>query len=407
MSLVGTAREPHFFVPRADITSSSDSVLSVFDIPSHAAGVSVTDASATRIAAVWACVRLIAGSIAILPIDTYLERDGSRAPAPKNDLWWMLNEEPGPRWTAVSMWEWVARSMLLRGDGFVRVHRRSSRDAAVSDLEPLHSDRVEVVLLKSRRLAYRYTDDFDREVTVDQDDMLHFTGFGYDGRRGVSAVRHYARDAIGTAMATDQFAAKFFGSGAMQKHVVRTPGRLGPEAIKTLRDQWMERYAGLDNAYRPMVLTEGLDVKELSLSAEDSQLLESRKFNVIDIARAFGVPPILIAESEKTSSWGSGVEQIILAFVLFTLQPHLDRWEEELNRKLFRRAGRGCEFNLDRLKAGDTKARGEFLRQLVGGAQGPGVISVNEARNREGLPPIDGADELYDPRKVGSIDAPK
>jgi HK97 family phage portal protein len=147
-----------------------------------------------------------------------------------------------------------------------------------------------------------------------------------------------------------------------------------------------------------MVLTEGLDVKELSMSSIDAELLDSRKYSVIDIARAFRVPPVMIGAQDTTSSWGTGVEAITLGFVKFTLQPYLTRIEQEINRKLIRKPDEFVEFNLKGLLRGDTKAENESLRQARGGSQGPGWLTLNEIRRIDNLPPVPGGDVIYEPK---------
>lgn len=403
---LGTLLEPFFgrraaapvAAPRADVSSSDPRLLEFFGLQRESSGVYVTEQSAMTIAAVWACVRLIAGTVALLPVNILREHDGIQEPAPRDDLWWMLNEQPSEMWTAASAWEWVTQSMLLRGDGFMEIVRPSPGSLAIRELRPLDPDRVQIIETANFGVRYRIARANGTTYDLWPADVLHFAGPGFNGLRSPSAIRHYARRAISIALATDEFSAKFFGSGALSRHAIKAPHKITPELADELRRQWAERYAGLDNAYRPLVLSEGLDVKELSLSAEDSQLIESRQFQVIDIARAFGVPPILIQETEKTSSWGTGVEQIIIGFVRFTMAPHLERFRDELNRKLFLRAGRAAEFDTDALTRPDSKGFGELLRNLVGGSQGPGIITVNEARSALRRPPKPRGDELYDPK---------
>lgn len=377
----------------------------VFGIQPTVTGRPVTDASSMRVAAVYACVKLIAGAVASLPLDVYRrEPEGQRKRVNEaDDLWWALNEQPHARWTAANFWKWMLKAELLRGDGFAEIIR--GRGGLPTGMRPFGP--IVTVELRDDRLAYFFTDDTGKARGLDQDDVIHIPGFGFDGKRGMSAIQWGARNGIGIALATEEFSGRFFGDGAMAKHAIMAPGRMNPPQIDALREQWAQKYSGLDNAYKPMVLTQGLDVKELSLSAADSQLLEARKFQVIDIARAFGVPPVLIAESEKTSSWGSGVEQIVLAFVKFTLADRLITIEQELNRKLFRTAGRFVKFNADELMRGDSQSRAKFLRELVGGSQGPGIITVNEARDSEGLSPRPGGDVLYDPKNMAAAAAPK
>lgn len=393
-------REPTLALPgmprNALISSSDPRLLDVFDILPSPTGRDVTEGSAMRVSAVYACVRLIAGTIASLPVDVFRrEPNGQRAKINEaDDLWWVLNEQPHARWTANNFWKRLVWAELLRGDGLAEIIR--GRGGMPVGIKPLPGDAS--VELKDDRLRYYFTDDVTmRPRGLDQDDVIHVPGFGFDGIRGMSAIRWGARSSIGIAQATDEFSGRFFGNGAQVRHAIRAPGKMTEPMVDALRERWVQRYSGLDNAYMPLVLTEGLDVKELSLNAEDSQLLEARKFQVIDIARAFGVPAVLIGESEKTSSWGSGVEQIVLAFVKFTLSERLVTIEQELNRKLFRTAGRCVKFNADELLRGDSASRAKWLRELVGGSAGPGIITRNEARAAEGMPSLPDGDTLYDP----------
>lgn len=409
MTHIGTKREPFFGAPRAEtpIPTNDPRLLELFGLIPTAGAVPVTVANAESVAAVWGCVRVVAGSIAMMPVKILRDAAGIRDDAVRDDLWWMLNEEPDPMWTASAMWEMVAKSMLLRGDGFVQILRRGDREGGqIIGLRPHHPDRVMIVEDMEVGAVYDCTDRFGRRFPrITPPDMLHFTGFGFDGVRSPSAIAHHARRAIGGALATDEFAARFFQNGALQKHVIKAPAKMSETAAAELRRQWSDRYAGLDNAFaNPIVLTEGLDVKELSLSAEDAQLLASREFSVAEICTAFGVPPILIQRGDKTSSWGTGVEQVIIGFVRFTLAPILKRFRDELNRKLIRRSGRTIEFDTEALTRPDSKAFGELLRQLVGGSQGPGIITVNEARGALNRSRIDNGDELYDPKKGAEND---
>jgi len=380
------------------VTSSDPRIMEIFGAPQTASGMQVSETSSMRVSAVYACVRIIAGAIASMPLDIYRRMAGGTRQRinESHNLWWLLNEQPHVRWTASAMWKWLIKSELLRGDGYCWIQR--DRAGQPIELLPLWPYTV-TVELRAGRLAYFFVDPDGQRRGVDQDDMIHIPGFGYDGIRGMSAIQWGARNGIGIALATDDFSGRFFGAGAMVRHVLKTNGKMAKGQVDELRQQFEDRYAGLDNAYRPMVLTEGMDVKELSMSAADSQLLEARKFQVIDIARSFGVPGFMIGANENTTSWGSGVEHMSLGFVKYTLQERLTTIEQELNRKLFRTAGTLVKFNVDELLRGDSAARAKFLRELVGGSQGPGIISADEARLTEGFAPMGGASaELYDPR---------
>ncbi len=287
-------------------------------------------------------------------------------------------------------------SICLRGDGYVEIRRAGP---AVKTLRPLHPDRVSARKVGDS-LLYTVCDDDGGIRAVHQDDMLHFAGFGFNGIRSMSVIQWAAFQSVGVALAADTFAGSFFANGAAPKHVIKTTGRMDEEQVELLRGEYKKKYAGANNAGTPMVLTQGLDIKEMSMTADDAQLLETRKWQVIDIARAFGVPPHLIGAQETTSSWGTGVEQTTLGFIKFALQPHINRIRQELNRKLFRRASPFAEHKMEALLSGDLKAEGEYMRQSVGGSQGPGWMTINEIRKIKNLPPIEGGDVLYRPEKL-------
>lgn len=362
--------------------------------PSYAGQV-VTKETAMRVSAVYACVRLIAGSIAALPLPVYERTPLGRKQIEDHPLHWILNEEPTPRFTASTMWEYVTKSVLLRGDGFVWIKR--NRAGVINELIPIDPDMV-IVERKENRLVY-YVQEGDTRFGLDQDDMLHFPGFGFNGIRSMSVIQWAAKQSIGIAMAAEEHSARFYSNGMSPGYSIKSPGKMTEEQVTRLRQQVADKASGTANAHKPLVLTEGLDIANISMSAIDGQLMEARKFQVIDIARAFGVPPFMIGEAEKTSSWGTGIEQMTLGYVKFTLSPYLTRWEQELNRKIFRTAKNFVSFDLSGLLRGDDKARADYLRQAIGGSQGPGWMTPDEIRHQEYLLPVgdESSKKLYSP----------
>jgi HK97 family phage portal protein len=218
----------------------------------------------------------------------------------------------------------------------------------------------------------------------------------------MSVIAFGAKNAVGNALAMDEYSGKFFANGAHPSISLESPKKMDQDQIDKLQRAFANKYSGLENAHRlPLVLTEGIVAKELSLSAEDAQLLEARKFQVTDIARAFGVPPHMIGETTGSSAVGAGYEQQARDFVMHTLRLHLKRLEQELNRKLFPRdTGRFVRFDLGDLIEGDSKAQAEYNRAALGGpGTGMGWMTVDEVRKTKGLAPIGGAaSEIFDPR---------
>lgn len=377
------------------VRSSDPQVIAVLGGESSASGFAVTADTAMRVSAVFASVRLLAGTLASIPVSIYREVDGEREGI-RPDLWWLLNEEPIGNWTAAAMWSWVMQSRMMRGDGYVEIVRAG---ASIRNLRPHHPDLVNTKKVGDF-LIYTVMDDDGRMRVVHQDDMLHFTGFGFNGIRSMSAVQWGAFQSIGVALAADTFSGSFFANSAAPKHVLTTLAKLDPEQIEQLRTEYLKKYAGARNAGTPMVLPKDVDLKEMSMTASDAQLLESRKFQIVDIARAFGVPAHMIGAQETTSSWGSGVQAQTLGFIKFSMQSHLDVVRQELNRKLFRRASPFVEHKMESLMSGDSKAEGDYMRQCVGGSQGPGWMTVNELRKMKNLPPVDGGNVIFRPDPV-------
>lgn len=358
------------------------------------AGVPVTEHSAMMVSAVYASVALIAGSLASLPFHIYKRmpegRDRTDSP-----LWWLLNESPWPNWTAASAWHFVVQSIALKGDGFWRIHRgKGSLISEIRGFEPIHPDKV-FVDQKAGRNVYTYIDSDGKIVTIDQDDMLHFPGIGFDGKRSITPIKAALKTPAGISLAADTYAAAFFRNGARADFALKTEGKLDEQQANLLRTTWGNKHQGPNNAHLPAILTGGLEVQQLTMSAEDAQLLSTRKFQVEDIARIFGVPPHMIGHTEKTTSWGSGVEQMTIGFIRYTMRRYIDAVQQELNRKVWPRSLRIYgEFNADALMDGDSKAQSEYFSKALGGPGTQGWMTINEVRKLKNMKPIEGGDKL-------------
>ena len=253
------------------------------------------------------------------------------------------------------------------------------------------------ISVRSDRLYYEVQWDNGTTSMIDQDDMIHVPNIGWDGKRGLSTLSAGAR-AIGLGLAGDESAESLFENGLNSQIALRYDGKMAPEAQEELRNHIKSKYSSAGNHNTPLILTQGGDVKSISMNANDAQLIESRQFSVIDICRFFGVPPIMVGESEKTSSWGSGVEQMARWFVMFTLNDHFTDIEQELEKKLFRASGYYCKFDETELTRGDTKTRADYYKASIGGTQNPAWMTINEIRKAENLPPLDSGDQLFKPQ---------
>lgn len=351
----------------------------------------VTDDTALKVGAVYACLSKLGGAVAQMPIKEYRDSEAGRIEIrPKSPIWWMLNESPDVAWTASAWKQWIVRCVKLRGDQHTEIIRRGGE---VVGLKVHHPDDV-IVTRESGGLHYSFRDpETGRSYGRDQDDVLHFTGFGFDGIKSMSAIKWAARNAIASELGAAQYMGKTITEGGLPRIALEYPANLLAKDAQALQSAFVATYGGGNGGKLPLVLTHGGKAHELSISPVDLELLASRRMDKQTICEALGVPPIIIGDSEKTSSWGSGVEQVKIAWVTFDLAPMVTGWAEEINRKLFRRAGRFVEFSLDGLMQGDSKAQAEAFRAALGGpGSGDGWMSVNEIRKLKNLPRLTDTD---------------
>lgn len=365
----------------------------------------VTEKTILSVSAAYACVNLIAGAISALPVRLYREgRNGDREEIIGDPLWWLFNEQFLPRWSASNAWEYIGMSLLLHGDAFAAIRR--NKNGLILGFEPAHPNRVQVVATKDRlRLLYQVVWDDGTVEVIEQDDMIHVAGFGFNGFRSVSPLSYVLGTSAGVALATQEFAGRFFTNSARPDIVLTTDQVVTKEEADAIKARWAENYQGYANSHRPAVLGKGFKAEPLTMTAEDAQLLATRQFQIEEIARAFGVPPFMIGHVEKTTSWGSGVESMGKAFVRFTLRQHLKKIETELNRKCFRNAGKRVEFDTFDLESADMKTLFESFRIAVGRAGEPGFMTTDEVRDKLRLKRTPGGNELTSGQTTGTTDA--
>lgn len=354
-----------------------------------------SESEAMAVTAVYACVSLIAGAIGALPMMIYRRApDGDLTPDMGHAHWWILNEEFCPRWTAAAGWSFLTASKLLHGDAFAEI-LRSPRDGSVVGLVPLLPQRVRVIATPDgSRLVYEIQPDPTIEVrspevarvrVLDQDDVLHVPGFGFNGLRGMSALRNALRSSGRLAINAQEFSKNFLANSARPDFALQAAGNLTPEQFDNLQVM-LEARRSPENAGREMILEGGLTIKELTMPLEEMQLLETRRFQVEEVCRAFNVPPFMIGHTDKTSSWGSGVEAMGAGFVRYTLRDHLNAFHNEINRKFYRRPNLVAEFDTAELERGDFKSMFEGVRIGLGRAGEPPILTVEEARRMVRLP---------------------
>lgn len=354
-----------------------------------------------RVASAWRCVNIIAGSIATLPLDLIQRVDENiRRPAVGHQLRRVLTVKPNPWQTPSEFRRMMQANLLLRGNAYARKVMLGNRLEA---LIPLHPDRVEAEQLDTLGMQYKVRGKSGGHVILPQKDILHLRGMSLDGVTGMSVLSNM-RESLGLALQTELAGARLFKNGMLTGGQIMHPGKLSENAAKNLRESLDERHGGAENAAKWVLAEEGMELKPLSLSAEDSQWLGARDFQRYDIAMFFGVPPHMIGATEKTTSWGTGIEAQGTGFVTYTLSDWIKTWEESIKRDLMQESEwetLDARFNVNGLLRGDAKARWEgYVKALQWG-----VYSPNEVRRLEDQNPRDDGDVYYDPPNKAMLDA--
>ena len=367
-------------------------------------GVTVTDSAAMRIAAVFSCVRLISGTLAALPLVTYarLPVRGKRR-APEYFLYPLLHDRFNDEQTSMEAREMLQAHLLLRGNAYAAIARDGF--GRPTQIVPLHPDHVRPRRLVSGALVYDWSPidgQKPRTFRQDQREILHLRSLiSRDGITGMSVVS-MARECFGMSLALEEYGARMFGSGAQFTGMLKYPGRLKPETVDTLRTDFAEKYAGLENAWKPLILEDGMDWVSIGMNAHDAEFLLHRKFQVSDVARWFLVPPHMIGDVEKSTSWGTGIEQQMQGFLNFTMGYWLMLWEQDIKRDLVPPAEAEkyfAEFLVEGLLRADTAARGEFYTKMFN----IGAFSQNDILDKENMNPFAGGDKHYVPLNMAPV----
>lgn len=356
----------------------------------------VTERSAMQMTAVYSCVRILAEAIAGLPIHLYRYRkDGGKEKAIDHPLYLLLHDEPNPEMSSFVFRETLMTHLLLWGNAYAQVLRNGRGE--VIALYPLMPNKMTVDRDEHGQLFYQYLRSSDEAggknetVILMPSDVLHIPGLGFDGLVGYSPIA-MAKNAIGLAIATEEYGSKFFANGAAPSGVLEHPGTIkDPQRV---RESWMSQFGGSQNSGKIAVLEEGLKYTPISISPEQAQFLETRKFQINEIARIFRVPPHMLADLEKSSF--SNIEQQSLEFVKYTLDPWVIRWEQSIQRTLLSPGEKKeyfVKFNVEGLLRGDYQSRMNGYAT----ARQNGWMSANDIRELENLDriPAEEGGDLY------------
>jgi HK97 family phage portal protein len=357
-------------------------------------GMEVDRISSLGISAVWACVRLISEAIASMPLILYRRIEGGKERATDHPLYNLMHMQPNPEESAFQWTEQTQAHLLLQGNMYSQKVRDSG--GRVRELWPLDPDKM-TVKRAGGRIAYEYRKGGgEQPVELARDQVLHVAGLGYDGMKGYSVIEMHA-NSIGSRIAESRFGAEFFKNNAQPGGYIKLVGSLKDEAArKRLRDSWEDMHGKWGNKSKVGILEQGAEFSSVSIPPEQAQFLETRKYGIGDIARIFGVPPHMIGDVERSTSWGTGIEQQGIGFVVYTLRPWLARREQAFSLQLLPENEREeyfFEYLVDALLRGDMQARWTAYRT----AREIGVLSANDIRGLENMNPIDNGDDYFVP----------
>jgi HK97 family phage portal protein len=353
--------------------------------------------------AVLRSVALISSAAAALPLHAYSSAGATRTmltSGPEADL--LAN--PHPDMTPFELWELGYMSALTSGNAaFFKLRDQSGR-------------LVELWWIDQKRIKYGRANDLTKVYVVDgktdepltDREILHVPGMGYDGVCGFSPIR-LAREGLGLALAAEEYGARLFGSGSLHTGILSTEQKLHPDQAEELRQRWKAVGSGLESAHDVRVLGQGAKFQQISIPPEDAQFIETRRFQIAEVARIFGIPPHMLFETEKSTSWGSGIEEQNIGFVTYTLRPWLTRFEQRVTQALRvtatprppRPSSVYAKYSVEGLLRGDSKARSAFYRELWG----IGALSTNDIRSLEDWAPVEGGDVRYVPLNMGELGA--
>ena len=371
------------FKSRAEPKNSLFNSTYSFFFGSTTSGKTVNEKTAMQTTAVYACVRILAETIASLPLHTYRLTDNGKEKATDHDLYYLLHSEPNPEMTSFVFRETLMGHLLLWGNAYVQIIR-DGRGKVIA-LYPLIPDKMTVARSEKGEIYYVYNKE-GKDYILTKDEVLHIPGLGFDGLIGYSPIA-MAKNAIGMAIATEEYGAKFFSNGANPGGVLEHPGIVkDPQRI---RESWNSVYQGTGNAHKVAVLEEGMKFQTIGIPPDQAQFLETRKYQTEEICRIFRVPPHLVGDLERATF--SNIEHQSISFVVNTIRPWLVRVEQSINKSLFTESEKR-EYFVSFVVEG--LLRGDYASRMQGYAVGiqNGFMSPNDVRELENMNRIEHGD---------------
>ena len=347
----------------------------------------VTTHKALQTSAVFGCTKLLTDTISTLPLNVYEYSNGIKQKAKKHSLYNVLHRSPNSYQTTAEYLQTVMSNLVLSGNSYSIINRRT--DGSVISLIPLNSRQMEVIS-QNGVLTYVYSKD-NKETTFQQSDILHIKQLSMNGVVGIDVLSAMAQT-VGVALSNNKLTKKSMDSGGQPSAILKVPNKLSEEQRKVVKENFFGKNGEVQNN-RPLLLEFGMEFTPISLSPEALQMLETKRFSIEDICRFFGVPSILIGENSSSTQLGSSTSEIILAFYKTTIKPLLVIIEQAMEKQLLtnqdKRNGTSIEFNFEGLLRASTTERAQFYKEL----SQIGAMTINDIRQKENLPKINGGDE--------------
>jgi HK97 family phage portal protein len=363
------------------------------------AGVMVTADSALTLPIVWTCVSLLSRTVASLPLTLYRRSATGREKAIDHPLYSVLGASPNPEMTAYDLSAALMAHLCLWGNAYAEIVRDAS--GYVRELWPLPPNRVTWARIEPGKLLYEVEVD-GRRVALRGENVLHLRSLTSDGRKGYSFLS-VARDEVGLGLAAREYGSRYFAQDGRPGGVLKHPSNLSDDTIARLRSSWESAHSGLSNSHRVAILEEGMEWQAVGLPPEDMQFLQTRMASRGEIASWFHIPPHMVGDTQKSTSWGSGIEAQGQGFLTYTLMPWLVAWSQEVDRTCLTPSERSTLYSehiTQALLRGDLAARYQAYSQ---GRQW-GWLSVNDIRNAENLNLVEGGDVYLSPLNMGNSD---
>lgn len=368
---------------------SGSNIMDIFGGTESRSGISVNQDVAITFSAVYACVRILSETLASLPLNIYKQSGNAKSIDIEHPLQRLLHDEPCEMYTSFDWRQLMMASVLLWGNGYSKIIRdKKYRPVWLDFIHPSIVEPFQIVRKDgSKALRYKIRSVSGEEL-IEAVDMIHFKGISLDGIKGKSPIE-VSQDSIGLGLAAERFGSEFFANGASFNGFLSTEQAIKKEQLDVVAESWRKRYSGEGNRWRTPVLPFGFNYKSVGIPPEQAQYIASRKFQIEEVSRIYGVPLHLINDMDRASF--NNIEHQGIAFVTYTMRQWCVRLEQELNRKLLREDEKGTyytKFNLEGLLRGDSAARAAFYNTTVT----LGIFTRNEVRELENRNPLEGLD---------------